>query len=203
MISLLPGGTLTSALWWFRTSTPSALAYGWRGVDALLLTAFVLASSWPAPYLTFTQHYLVGMPLVFTLAPGAALLPRALASPTPRVAGMTDAETAASIVLLETYNLHAGMVVTVRATAYSSTPDQTSGDPFITASGTRVHPGTVATNFLPFGTIVRIDGAAAVVEDRMHPRYDGQLVIDIWQPTREQAAAFGAQWLPVEIVALP
>src|SRR3989338_1243839 len=50
----------------------------------------------------------------------------------------------------------------VRATAYSSTPDQTDDTPFITANGTYVKDGIIAANFyvdgyrVPFGTLVRI-----------------------------------------------
>ncbi|MDD5606770.1 MAG: hypothetical protein PHN37_02845, partial [Candidatus Pacebacteria bacterium] len=39
-------------------------------------------------------------------------------------------------------------------TAYSSSYDETWGDPFITASGQEVRYGIVANNCLPFGTIV-------------------------------------------------
>src|SRR3990167_4180168 len=46
--------------------------------------------------------------------------------------------------------------MTVVATAYSSTPDQTDGSPFITANGLYVYDGLIAANFLPFGTRVKI-----------------------------------------------
>jgi len=45
------------------------------------------------------------------------------------------------------------MYVTV--TAYSSTKDQTDGDPYLTGLGTPVRDGIVAANFLPIGTVVR------------------------------------------------
>src|SRR5438128_8379875 len=45
--------------------------------------------------------------------------------------------------------------MTVRATAYSSTRDQTDASPFVTASGTRVRDGIIAINGLKFGTKVR------------------------------------------------
>jgi len=45
------------------------------------------------------------------------------------------------------------MYVTV--TAYSSTKDQTDGDPYLTGLGTPVRDGIVAANFLPVGTVVR------------------------------------------------
>ena len=87
-------------------------------------------------------------------------------------------------------------------TAYSSTPDQTYGDPFITASGTRVRDGVVATNFLPIGTKIRMTNLFGdkvfVVEDRMSSRYWKHL--DIWMPSRQQAKSFGVKTAYVEIV---
>ena len=46
-------------------------------------------------------------------------------------------------------------VIYVTVTSYSSTPDQTDDSPFVTANGTWVHDGTLAANFLPFGTLSR------------------------------------------------
>ena len=87
-------------------------------------------------------------------------------------------------------------------TAYSSTEDQTWGDPFITASGNHVRSGIVAANFLPFGTKIRIpelfENKVFIVEDRMHPKNDGK--VDIWFPTREQALYFGVQKSRIEIL---
>lgn len=87
-------------------------------------------------------------------------------------------------------------------TAYSSTPDQTDDTPFTTASGSHVRDGIVATNFLPFGTRVRIPGLFGekvfVVEDRMHARMKNGM--DVWMPTREQAITFGSAYADIEIV---
>jgi len=65
----------------------------------------------------------------------------------------------------------------VTATAYNSSPDQTEGDPFLTASGQRLAPGMRALAVsgdlfeagLGFGTRVRIEGVAGewTVLDRM------------------------------------
>lgn len=91
---------------------------------------------------------------------------------------------------------------TVRATGYSSTPDQTDDTPFITASGSTVRDGIVAANFLPFGTKVRIPDVYGdkvfVVEDRMNRRY--WMNIDIWFPERGLALQFGSQNVLIEIV---
>lgn len=93
---------------------------------------------------------------------------------------------------------------TVMATAYSSTPDQTDDTPFITASGTTVRDGIIATNFLPFGTLVKIPHLFGdkifVVEDRMNRRYATR--IDIWFPERELAKIFGIRKVVIEVVAM-
>ena len=96
-----------------------------------------------------------------------------------------------------------GMALRVMSTAYSSTVDQTDGDPFTTASGTRVHPGTLAANFLPFGTTVRIGNQLYNVEDRLNARYNGKYIIDVWQPTRQAARQYGVKIVEMEIVSLP
>ena len=91
------------------------------------------------------------------------------------------------------------MYVTV--TAYSSTKDQTDGDPYLTALGTSVRDGIVAANFLPIGTVVRFSDKFGekifVVEDRMHEKYG--LQVDIWISNQEEAKKFGIQYLKMEI----
>lgn len=97
---------------------------------------------------------------------------------------------------------------TVRATGYSSTPDQTDSTPFTTASGTRVRDGIIAANIyfngrrIPFGTLVRIPEIYGdkifVVEDRMNIRYKNN--IDIWFPERSLARTFGSKKVTIEIV---
>lgn len=96
----------------------------------------------------------------------------------------------------------AGTTFRILATAYSSTPDQTDASPFITASGTHVHDGTVAVNFLPFGTKVRFKNyrptMVFTVEDRHSPRLSDR--VDIWFPSRAAAITFGARTLVMEVV---
>jgi len=86
-------------------------------------------------------------------------------------------------------------------TAYSSTVDQTDGDPWTTASGTRVKDGIIAANFLTFGTRVRIPDLFGdkvfYVTDRMHPRFSDR--VDIWMTTREEALQFGAKVATIEV----
>jgi 3D (Asp-Asp-Asp) domain-containing protein len=92
--------------------------------------------------------------------------------------------------------------VTITVTAYSSTVDQCGADPFTTASGTRVHDGTLAANFLPIGTKVRIPDQFGnkifTVEDRMAARFSNRA--DIWMPTRAEALQWGARHVRIEIL---
>ena len=91
------------------------------------------------------------------------------------------------------------MYVTV--SAYSSTKDQTDGNPYFTAIGTPVRDGIIAANFLPIGTVVRFPDKFGekifVVEDRMHEKYG--LQVDIWISEQEEAKKFGIQYLKMEI----
>lgn len=92
--------------------------------------------------------------------------------------------------------------LSVRVTAYSSTPDQTDDSPFITASGTHVRDGIVATNMLPFKTLVRFPelfgDKVFVVEDRMNARYTN--VVDIWFPDRQSALNLGNRTATMEVI---
>jgi len=91
----------------------------------------------------------------------------------------------------------------VTVTAYSSTVDQCDSSPFITASGTHVRDGVIATNLLAFGTKVKFPSIYGdkifVVEDRMNARYTNRA--DIWFATREEAKRFGVKKLEMVIVS--
>lgn len=93
-----------------------------------------------------------------------------------------------------------GKVVIV--TAYSSTPDQTDSSPFITANGTYVRDGIIATNFLPFGTKVKFPEYSGdkiyIVADRMAKKNSHK--IDIWMESRGAALQFGVKKLAYEVV---
>jgi len=77
-----------------------------------------------------------------------------------------------------------------------------SGDPNITASGSRAREGIVATNFLDFGTEIRIPSLfgdkVLVVEDRMSPRFNN--TIDVLVSTQEEAVNFGTKHTYIEIL---
>lgn len=96
----------------------------------------------------------------------------------------------------------AGTTFRVVTTGYSSTPDQTDASPFITANGTRVHDGTLAANFLPFGTKVKFPEYTGdkvfIVEDRTNPRYGSRA--DLWFPTRQAALTHGKRTLRMVVV---
>ena len=97
--------------------------------------------------------------------------------------------------------VHPTMIV--EASGYSSTPDQTDANPFITANGTYVHDGIIAANFLPFGTLIKIPSLYGnkifSVQDRMNKRY--QQTIDIWFPDRDAANGFARKVVKIEIVS--
>jgi len=93
--------------------------------------------------------------------------------------------------------------MSVIVTAYSSTPWETQGDPFITASGARVRDGIIANNLLPLGTKVKIPEIYGdkifVVEDRMN-KNKGKYQIDIWFSDHWQALDFGAKRTYIEVL---
>lgn len=95
-----------------------------------------------------------------------------------------------------------GKNITVTATGYSSTPDQTWGDPYSTYTGTRVHWGTVAVHpsVIPLGcrmTISSFPGTIFTAEDR-GGGINGHR-IDIWFPTRQEALNWGVRTVTITI----
>ena len=95
--------------------------------------------------------------------------------------------------------LHSLQVI---VTAYSSRPEETDSDPFITASGQTVRQGIVANNLFPFGTIIRLPqlfgDEVFVVQDRMNARKSNHH-IDIWFASTEDAIRFGTKNTIAEI----
>ena len=89
--------------------------------------------------------------------------------------------------------------MSILVTGYSSTPDQTWGDPFTTASGTKVHKGTMACPpQYPFGTKIKIQSMGTFVcEDR------GGMIkgnhFDMWFESRSQALTWGKRIVSAEI----
>lgn len=90
----------------------------------------------------------------------------------------------------------------VTATAYNSMVGQTDNSPWITASGTKCREGVIASNHLPIGTKVIIEGfgnRVFTVEDRMNKRYKKR--IDIWFRNHKDAMNFGVRKVNYYVVA--
>jgi 3D (Asp-Asp-Asp) domain-containing protein len=100
------------------------------------------------------------------------------------------------------FRVQPGTTFDLTVTAYSSTVDQCDSDPFTTASGTRVHDGTVAANFLPFGTHVTFPDYSGnkvyTIEDRTNAKYSSRA--DMWMVSRSAALQFGKRHLQMVVV---
>jgi 3D (Asp-Asp-Asp) domain-containing protein len=91
-------------------------------------------------------------------------------------------------------------------TAYNSDVSQCDDSPCITANGFNVCEhgieDTVASNFLPFGTKIKIPDLFGnrifVVRDRMNARF--QNTIDIWMKDRSSAIKFGVKIAKIEVL---
>lgn len=115
-------------------------------------------------------------------------------------------------------------VMILEATAYTSSPRETWGNPFITATGTRTRIGVLAVSrdllsVLPYGTRVRLRDLGTVhgrgkgqfdaffrevvfvVEDTMNARWRNR--VDVWMPDRATALRFGRRIVELEILELP
>lgn len=93
-------------------------------------------------------------------------------------------------------------------TAYNSEAAQTDDSPCITANGFNVCEhgieDTVAANFLPMGTKIRIPELFGdrifTVRDRMNKRYTER--VDIWMVNRADALKFGVRKAKIEVVEI-
>lgn len=99
---------------------------------------------------------------------------------------------------LETYRPPKGEV-SILVTGYSSTPEQTWGNPFITASGTHVHQGTMACPpQYPFGTKIKTESMGTFVcEDRGGDIKGNHF--DMWFQSRIEALNWGKKIVSAEI----
>lgn len=173
-----------------------------RWLSGALLAVFVFVSANPLPALAFSeQTELSWKPLAFErdekLKDVAVSGLHAL--PGFKISGGQEADFSIPAEM----EMKSGLTTRVLITSYSSTSDQTDGNPDITASGSRVHSGVLAANWLPFGTVVAIGDGTYTVEDRMNQRYDGQLIVDIWHSSRESAQACGIRTGELKIVTIP
>lgn len=91
-------------------------------------------------------------------------------------------------------------------TAYNSEAGQTDGSPCVTANNFNVcrHgvEDTIAANFLPFGTKVKIPALFGdrifVVRDRMNKRYSDR--VDVWMIEKPDALKFGVRIAKIEVL---
>ena len=94
----------------------------------------------------------------------------------------------------------------VLITAYNSEAGQTDNSPCITANGFNVCENgvedTIAANFLPFGSKVKIPGLFGdrvfVVRDRMNKRFSNR--VDVWMLERPDAIKFGVRMAKIEVL---
>ena len=94
---------------------------------------------------------------------------------------------------------HPHSAFTTVVTAYSSSEEETAGDPFITASGKYVRDGIVAcAEKYPFGTQFLIEDRVYDCQDRLAPEYRHR--IDIWMPSKGEALEYGKRLLRVQLV---
>jgi len=197
-------------LWWRvlkpRTFRQAAADIAADFLELFPIAAFILVSSIPSEALAFTEYVEISQrPLQFIRDP--SLVDSAIVG----IEAFPDRTSTAGQLLsspvshipIAPVRFAPGMGVRVMATAYSSSPDETDSNPFITASGSHVHVGTLATNFLPFGTRVRIGNITYTVEDRMNSRYNGLYIVDVWYPSKGEAINFGVRVLEMEIVSVP
>ncbi len=176
-----------------------------EALKLLVLISFATITSFPSPALAYTNNiggFGTGMDFV---------VDGKLVSQTTSGITNYDPTLSASELLNTDYAripdytpiFYPDQIVRVIATAYSSTPGQTDSSPFTTASGTYVHTGTLAANFLPFGTEVEIAGKVYIVEDRLNARYNSTYIVDIWMASQDQALAHGIRVVEMKIIALP
>ena len=90
----------------------------------------------------------------------------------------------------------------VEMTAYTSSVEECDDTPFITADGSHTRWGIVASNFLPFGTKIRIPDyfgdQVFEVHDRMNKRFSNR--VDVWMQTKGEAFQFGKRTLRIEVL---
>jgi len=91
-------------------------------------------------------------------------------------------------------------------TAYNSEVGQTDNSPCITANGFNVCENgaedTIAANFLPFGSKVKIPelfgDRVFIVRDRMNKRFSNR--VDVWMIEKPDAVKFGVKVAKIEVL---
>lgn len=89
------------------------------------------------------------------------------------------------------------MPLTTSATVVKCTAYTGDEGGYITASGLGLQDGYIACDFLPFGTIVKINGRTYTVQDRIGENSTNH--IDIYMENYDEAIQFGVQYIDVDI----
>lgn len=94
---------------------------------------------------------------------------------------------------------HRPRVIRMNVSAYTKDSDECGKNDNVTASGRYGIPFyTAASDDLPFGTLLRVNGRIYEVMDRFGGGYSNRL--DLMMETKEQCFSFGRQYIDVEIV---
>lgn len=128
--------------------------------------------------------------------------PDVLASSTTEIASSTPKTASTTPIKLE----KVVRTSTHTMTAYNSEAAQTDDSPCITANGFNVCEhgieDTIAANFLPMGTRVKIPDLFGdrifVVRDRMNKRYTNR--VDVWMKDRSSAIKFGVKVAKIQVL---
>ncbi len=103
-------------------------------------------------------------------------------------------------VLPEKKQENTGQQIIATVTAYNNFPNQTWGNPNLMASGKWVYEGAIACPaWLPFGTIVEIQGKQYICEDRLATRFRTGNYFDIFMFDYQLAREWGRRQIPVTI----
>lgn len=94
---------------------------------------------------------------------------------------------------------HRPRIIRMNVSAYTKDSDECGKNDNVTASGRYGIPFyTAASDDLPFGTLLRVNGRIYEVMDRFGGGYSNRL--DLMMETKEQCFAFGRQYIDVEIL---
>ena len=89
--------------------------------------------------------------------------------------------------------------VVMNVSAYTASDDECGNGDNITASGKYGTPfHTCASDDLPFGAMLLINGQIWIVEDRFGGGYSNR--VDLMMETKDQCFDFGRQYIEVEII---
>ncbi len=136
----------------------------------------------------------------------AVLVPTSSVVAEPSLGTMGDSavKDLASVTAAPSITRFIGRTLAFEASAYTASSEETDGSPCIAASRANIcdpaNFNTIATNDLPIGTIVLVNGEAKVVRDRMNERYTGKNVLDILMQSKADARQWGRRQITVSVL---